>query len=104
MIPSSLTVGLKRIFNICGLGLGAGLRFLVYHILSGGCGSVISRGVTVHLSGLAAIAKSTFEGVFPYVHIYTVPVKSLDTYSFKGFSLFFYYFLHCIIIVKTSKL
>ena len=32
-----------------------------------------------------------------------VPVKSLDTYSFQGFFIF-YYFLHCRIIVKTSKL
>ena len=31
---------------------------------------------------------------------YTAPIKGLDTYSFKGFS----WFLHCIIIVKTSKL
>uniref|UniRef100_A0A8C8CQU1 Transcription initiation factor TFIID subunit 6 n=1 Tax=Oncorhynchus tshawytscha TaxID=74940 RepID=A0A8C8CQU1_ONCTS len=31
-----------------------------------------------------------------------VPVKGLDTYSFKAF--YFYYFLHCRIIVKTSNL
>uniref|UniRef100_A0A674BQ38 Tubulin/FtsZ GTPase domain-containing protein n=1 Tax=Salmo trutta TaxID=8032 RepID=A0A674BQ38_SALTR len=38
-------------------------------------------------------------------HVHTVPVKSLDnTYSFKGSSLFFYCFLNCGIIVKTSKL
>ena len=35
---------------------------------------------------------------------YTVPVKSLDTPTHSRVFLYFYYFLHCTIIVKTSKL
>ena len=34
----------------------------------------------------------------------TVPVKSLDTLNYSRVFLYFYYFLHCRIIVKTSKL
>jgi hypothetical protein len=36
--------------------------------------------------------------------IYTVPVKSLDTPTHSRFFLYFDCVLHCIIIVKTSKL
>jgi hypothetical protein len=34
----------------------------------------------------------------------TVPIKSLDTPNYSRFFLYFYYFLHCRIIVKTSNL
>ena len=34
---------------------------------------------------------------------HTVPVKSLDTPTHSRVFLYFYYFLHCRIIVKTSK-
>ena len=50
-------------------------------------------------------------GLSPYCHnenadyyAFTIPVKSLDTYSFQVLSFFFDYFLRCRIIVKTSKL
>jgi hypothetical protein len=39
-----------------------------------------------------------------YIYIYTVPVKRLDTPTHSRVFLYFYYFLHCTIIVKTSKL
>ena len=35
---------------------------------------------------------------------YTIPVKSLDTPTHSRVFLYLYYFLHCRIIVKTSKL
>ena len=35
---------------------------------------------------------------------YTVPVKSLDTPTHSRIFPYFYYFLHCRIIVKTSEL
>ena len=38
------------------------------------------------------------------VKLCTVPVKSLDTPAHSRVFLYFYYFLHCIIIVKTLKL
>ena len=36
--------------------------------------------------------------------IYSTSQTFGHTYSFQGFSLFFYYILHCRIVVKTSKL
>ena len=41
-------------------------------------------------------------GVGPYT--YSTSQKFGHTYSFKAFLIYFHYFLHCIIIVKRSKL
>ena len=58
------------------------------------------------------IEKTSKKTYFPDVHfrfwmkdeIHTVPVKSLDMPTHSRVFLYFYYFLHCRIIVKTSQL
>jgi hypothetical protein len=43
-------------------------------------------------------------GKYMISSIHTVPVKSLDTPTHSRVFLYFYYFLHCRITVKLSKL
>uniref|UniRef100_A0A8C7UE27 SET binding factor 2 n=1 Tax=Oncorhynchus mykiss TaxID=8022 RepID=A0A8C7UE27_ONCMY len=65
--------------------------------------AVLLRSGGFHGKSVVGLFKSQNQSSTGTVHTHTVPVKSLNTYSFQGFSLF-YYFLHCRIIVKTSSL
>uniref|UniRef100_A0A674F6Q3 SET binding factor 2 n=1 Tax=Salmo trutta TaxID=8032 RepID=A0A674F6Q3_SALTR len=65
--------------------------------------AVLLRSGGFHGKSVVGLFKSQNQSSTGTVHTHTVPVKSLNTYSFQGFSLFDY-FLHCRIIVKTSRL
>ena len=65
--------------------------------------AVLLRSGGFHGKSVVGLFKSQNQSSTGTVHTHTVPVKSLNTYSFQGFSLF-NYFLHCRIIVKTSSL
>uniref|UniRef100_A0A8C7U906 SET binding factor 2 n=1 Tax=Oncorhynchus mykiss TaxID=8022 RepID=A0A8C7U906_ONCMY len=57
--------------------------------------AVLLRSGGFHGKSVVGLFKSQNQSSTGTVHTHTVPVKSLNTYSFQGFSLF-YYFLHCV--------
>jgi hypothetical protein len=65
---------------------------------------LLSQGhPTVKFPSLAGYHQVTQPFTLEAAALYTVPVKSLDTPTHSRVFLYFYYFIHCRIIVKTSK-
>uniref|UniRef100_A0A673YFZ9 SET binding factor 2 n=1 Tax=Salmo trutta TaxID=8032 RepID=A0A673YFZ9_SALTR len=66
--------------------------------------AVLLRSGGFHGKSVVGLFKSQNQSSTGTVHTHTLPVKLLDTHTHFRVFLYFYYFLHCRIIVKTSRI